>query len=62
MVIRLVSSPAPCIAYAAQVTVKSVGSEEELSCGVVSERSEKKGRNLGTQNHEKSGKGLEYPA
>lgn len=37
IVIRLVSSPTPCIACATLMTVKSVGSEEELACGVISE-------------------------
>lgn len=58
-----VSSPAPCIACATQMTVKSVGSEEELGCGVASERGVRNSRgHLGKQNHEKSVKGLDYPA
>lgn len=56
----IVSSPTPCIACATQMTVKSVGSEEELGCGIVSEGGVRnKGRHLGKQNHEKSGEGLE---
>lgn len=62
-VIRLDRSPAPCTACATQMTVKSVGSEEELGCGVISEGEVRnKGRHLRKQNHKKSGKGLEYPA
>lgn len=51
IVTRLVSSPTPCIACATQMTVKSVGSEEELGCGVVSEGGVRnKWRHLGKKN------------
>ena len=44
---RLVRRPTPCIARATQMILKSVGSEEELGCGVVSEgRVRNEGRNL----------------
>lgn len=46
--LRLVRSPRPCVARAAQVILKCVGSEEELGCGGVSEgRERNKGRNVG---------------
>lgn len=60
IIFSLVRSPNLCIARATQVIVKSVGSEEELSCGGVSEgRVRNKERNLGKGNREKSGKSLE---
>lgn len=48
ILLRLVRSPRPCIARAAQMILKSVGSEEELGCGGVSDgRERNKGRDVG---------------
>lgn len=47
ILLRFVGSPRPCTALAAQMILKSVGSEEGLSCGGISVEERDKGRKVG---------------